>query len=270
MSDAAREITNLIYTTERLDAGDPTRSPNCSPTAGSAVSGRTSGDGVRRCRPVRQMYDMATWLYEDGTPKRITTRPTCSCMSTTTPGPREGKSYYCVTQATPELPLRVIVTATTTTPSTGSTAAGGSTPGRCSSIRSATSAAPEVRMTLSDSGFGRSRHAPFDDDRPVASSPRPGEQELAALRLIEHPTVRAAYRDVAETWLARAKPSAAMRGAFDDAFRRVMFSAAVWSSTPGQAASESQLHHPPQASRRRAALFPDPVGASTIPTASTA
>ncbi|HNM84308.1 MAG TPA: hypothetical protein PKI77_07260 [Mycobacterium sp.] len=70
---------------------------------------------------------------------------------------------------------------------------------------------------------------PVDDDHPVATRAQ-HEQELAALELIEHPTVRAAYRDVAETWLARAKPSEAMRERFDDAFREVMFSAAVWSS----------------------------------------
>jgi hypothetical protein len=56
------------------------------------------------------------------------------------------------------------------------------------------------------------------------------EQELAALELIEHPTIKAAYRTVAETWLGRAKASDAMRERFDDAFAEVMFSAAVWSS----------------------------------------
>jgi hypothetical protein len=56
------------------------------------------------------------------------------------------------------------------------------------------------------------------------------DQELAALELIEDPTVKAAYRSVAETWLGRAKPSDAMRACFDDAFAEVMFSAAVWSS----------------------------------------
>jgi hypothetical protein len=55
-------------------------------------------------------------------------------------------------------------------------------------------------------------------------------QELAALELIEHPTVKAAYQTVAETWLGRAKASPAMRERFDDAFAEVMFSAAVWSS----------------------------------------
>src|SRR5690349_1886363 len=64
---------------------------------------------------------------------------------------------------------------------------------------------------------------------PVAT-PEQHAHELAALELIEHPTVRAAYRDVAETWLARAKASDAMRERFNAAYEEVMFSAAVWSS----------------------------------------
>lgn len=64
---------------------------------------------------------------------------------------------------------------------------------------------------------------------PVATAEQ-HEHELAALELIEHPTVKAAYRDVAETWLGRAKPSEAMRSVFDAAFEEVMFSAAIWSS----------------------------------------
>lgn len=66
-------------------------------------------------------------------------------------------------------------------------------------------------------------------DDPVATASQ-HEQELAALELIEHPTVKAAYADVAQTWLGRAKASDAMRERFDDAFAEVMFSAAVWSS----------------------------------------
>lgn len=70
--------------------------------------------------------------------------------------------------------------------------------------------------------------AQFTGD-PVATTSQ-HEQELAAVELTSHPTVKAAYRSVAETWLGRAKASAAMRERFDDAFAEVMFSAAVWSS----------------------------------------
>jgi len=68
----------------------------------------------------------------------------------------------------------------------------------------------------------------FSED-PVATASQ-HEQELAALELMEHPTVKAAYQSVAEKWLGRAKASEAMRERFDDAFAEVMFSAAVWSS----------------------------------------
>ncbi|WIM87761.1 hypothetical protein PT015_23515 [Candidatus Mycobacterium wuenschmannii] len=64
---------------------------------------------------------------------------------------------------------------------------------------------------------------------PVATEAQ-HEQELAALELIKHPVVAAAYKSVAETWLGRAKASDAMRDRFDDAFAEVMFSAAMWSS----------------------------------------
>lgn len=66
-------------------------------------------------------------------------------------------------------------------------------------------------------------------DDPVAT-PSQHEQELAALELTEHPTVKAAYETVAANWLSRAKASDAMRERFDAAFAEVMFSAAVWSS----------------------------------------
>ena len=64
---------------------------------------------------------------------------------------------------------------------------------------------------------------------PVATGEQ-HEHELAALELIEHPTVKAAYAEVAETWLGRAKASDAMRAVFEPAFEEVMFSAAIWSS----------------------------------------
>ena len=64
---------------------------------------------------------------------------------------------------------------------------------------------------------------------PVATAEQHAH-ELAALELLDHPTVRAARESVAETWLSRAKASDAMRERFEAAFDEVMFSAAVWSS----------------------------------------
>lgn len=86
-------------------------------------------------------------------------------------------------------------------------------------------------------------------EHPVATAAQ-HEQELAALDLLEHPTVQAAYRSVAETWLGRAKASAAMRERFDAAFAEVMFSAAVWSSNQDKLRPKvsciTRLAHPVQ------------------------
>jgi hypothetical protein len=87
---------------------------------------------------------------------------------------------------------------------------------------------------------------------PVATAAQ-HEQELAALELIEHPVVKAAYESVAETWLGRAKASEAMRERFDDAFAEVMFSAAIWSSNQDKLRPKvsciTRLAHPVQGHR---------------------
>ena len=64
---------------------------------------------------------------------------------------------------------------------------------------------------------------------PVATAEQ-HEQELAALELIKHPVVRAAYDRVYDHWLNILPPSDVMRACFDEAFEEVMFSAAIWSS----------------------------------------
>src|SRR5262245_24951587 len=64
---------------------------------------------------------------------------------------------------------------------------------------------------------------------PVATAEQ-HEHELLALELLEHPTVQAAHRSVADTWLSRAKASDAMRERFAAAYDEVMYSAAVWST----------------------------------------
>ncbi|KUH86469.1 MULTISPECIES: nuclear transport factor 2 family protein [unclassified Mycobacterium] len=112
MSDAAREIENLVYTyAERIDAGD------LDGVAALFAHGRICGvedgppetvfEGTAR---VRQMYEMATRIHDDGTPKtkHFTTNVRISVDEDA--GTARGSAYYCVTQATPELPLQVIVT----------------------------------------------------------------------------------------------------------------------------------------------------------------
>ena len=87
----------------------------------------------------------------------------------------------------------------------------------------------DSRCTTNVSAVRRTVRSNAVPDDPVSTASQ-REQELAALELIEHPIVKAAYRTVAETWLGRAKASDAMRERFDESFAEVMFSAAVWSS----------------------------------------
>jgi 3-phenylpropionate/cinnamic acid dioxygenase small subunit len=112
MSDSALDITNLIYSyADLLDAGD------LDAVAGLFAHGRICG--VENGPPgtvfagaagVRQMYDMATRLYDDGTPKTKHNTTNVRLEIDEAQGTARSTSYYCVTQATPELPLQVIVT----------------------------------------------------------------------------------------------------------------------------------------------------------------
>ncbi|UUO03042.1 nuclear transport factor 2 family protein [Mycolicibacterium novocastrense] len=112
MSDSAREIENLVYAyAERIDSGD------FDGVGALFTHGRihavengppdTVFEGATR---VRQMFEMAVRLYDDGTPKtkHLTTNVTVHVDEDA--GTGRGSAYYCVTQATPDLPLQVIVT----------------------------------------------------------------------------------------------------------------------------------------------------------------
>ena len=112
MSDAARDIENLVYTyAERIDAGD------LDGVAALFAHGRICGvedgppetvfEGTAR---VRQMYEMATRLYDDGTPKTKHFTTNVRVDVDEEAGTARASAYYCVTQATAELPLQVIVT----------------------------------------------------------------------------------------------------------------------------------------------------------------
>jgi 3-phenylpropionate/cinnamic acid dioxygenase small subunit len=112
LSNSAREIENLIYTyAELIDAGD------LDGVAALFAHGRICG--VENGPPetvftgtagVRHMYEMATRLYEDGTPKTRHHTTNVRIDADEDLGTATGRAYYLVTQATPELPLQVIVT----------------------------------------------------------------------------------------------------------------------------------------------------------------
>ena len=112
MGDSGRDIENLIYAyAERLDAGD------LDGVAELFAHGRICG--IKNGPPetvftgvagVRQMYEMATRLYDDGTPKTKHNTSNVQIYVDDSAGTARSRSYYAVTQATPDLPLQVIVT----------------------------------------------------------------------------------------------------------------------------------------------------------------
>lgn len=111
--DSAREIENLIYTyADRIDAGD------LDAVADLFTHGRIHGveDGPPETvfegrDEVRRLYGGSTRLYDDtGTPltKHVTTNVRIEVDDEA--GTALARSYYLVTQATPDLPLQVIIT----------------------------------------------------------------------------------------------------------------------------------------------------------------
>ena len=111
--DDARLIENLIYTyAERIDAGD------LDGVAELFTHGRVHGmenpppEAVFEGREaVRGLYGMSTRLYDDdGTPKTHHITTNVRIEVATDGAAAEARSYYCVTQATPDLPLQPIIT----------------------------------------------------------------------------------------------------------------------------------------------------------------
>lgn len=112
MTGSATAITNLIYTyAQLLDGGDLdgvaalfARGRICGVENGPPQTVFTGAAGVRA------MYEMSTRLYEDGTPKTHHNTTNVQLDIDDAAGTARSTSYYCVTQATPDLPLQVIVT----------------------------------------------------------------------------------------------------------------------------------------------------------------
>jgi 3-phenylpropionate/cinnamic acid dioxygenase small subunit len=112
MTGSATEITNLIYTyAQLLDGGD------LDGVARLFEHGRICGvqDGPPETvfagsARVREMYELATRIYDDGTPKTKHNTTNVQLYIDEAAGTAQSTSYYCVTQATDDLPLQVIVT----------------------------------------------------------------------------------------------------------------------------------------------------------------
>lgn len=109
--DSARLIENLLYTyAARIDAGDLDGVAEL--FRHGRIHGQEGGppgtvfegyDGVRG------LYEMATRLHEDGTPRtrHVTTNAIIEVDEAA--GTATCRSYYHVLQATPELPLQTII-----------------------------------------------------------------------------------------------------------------------------------------------------------------
>jgi len=110
--DSARHIENLLHTyAERIDAGD--FDGVAALFTHATIHGQENGPPETRfvgVEGVRKMYEMSTRRYDDdGTPK--TKHLTSNAIIEVDEAAQTAtcRSYYCVLQATPQLPLQPII-----------------------------------------------------------------------------------------------------------------------------------------------------------------
>ena len=110
MSTSERAIENLLFTyAERIDAGDLAGVAEL--FAHGRVHGATGGSPVFEGRDgVLAMYQRTVRLYDDGTPKTKHVTTNAQIEVDEQAGTARSRAYYSVTQATPELPLQLIIT----------------------------------------------------------------------------------------------------------------------------------------------------------------
>jgi len=107
MADSAREIENLLYTyAERIDAGNLTGLAEMFAHGRIAPAPGVTFEGTKQ---VLGLYEGATRLYEDGTPRtrHVTTNAIIEVDDAA--GTGSARSYYSVFQQTDELPLQPII-----------------------------------------------------------------------------------------------------------------------------------------------------------------
>ena len=107
MSDSDRAIENLVYAyAERIDAGDLAgvgelfRNGRIQAAPGIVFAGAAE---------VKGLYDSATRLYEDGTPRTRHVTTNVAVEVDEDAGTGTARSYYTVFQQTEELPLQPII-----------------------------------------------------------------------------------------------------------------------------------------------------------------
>ena len=109
MSDAATQISNLLYTYGALvDAGDFAGIGRL--FAHCAVSDESGRLDVRGADAVTQLYERTTRRYDDGTPrtKHVITNPIIEVDAVA--GAATCRAHYVVLQQTDALPLQPIIT----------------------------------------------------------------------------------------------------------------------------------------------------------------
>lgn len=108
MIDSARQIENLLYTyAERIDLGDLDGLSEL--FAHGRVEAAIDSPPFEGRDAVRAMFDAATRLYDDGTPR--TKHVTTNAIVEVDEGANVGtsRSYYTVFQQTEDLPLQPII-----------------------------------------------------------------------------------------------------------------------------------------------------------------
>lgn len=103
MTDSAREITDLLHEyAARIDAGD---------FAGvGELFAHGSLAGQRGSARVQALYEATTRRYDDGTPLTHHAVGNVRVRVDEEAGTASASSYFTVTQATPTLPLQIVVT----------------------------------------------------------------------------------------------------------------------------------------------------------------
>lgn len=101
--DAAREVEDLLYRyAELIDAGD---------FAGvGALFAHGTLAGQRGAAAVQALYEATTRRYDDGTPLTHHAVTNVRIEVDEGAGTARAASYFTVTQATPSLPLQIVVT----------------------------------------------------------------------------------------------------------------------------------------------------------------
>ncbi len=107
MSDSDRAIENLVYAyAERIDAGDLAGVGELFRNGRIQAAPGVVFEGAEQ---VKGLYDSATRLYDDGTPRTRHVTTNVAVEVDEDAGTGTARSYYTVFQQTDELPLQPII-----------------------------------------------------------------------------------------------------------------------------------------------------------------